>query len=54
MSRPRGALPPVLLGVVVVALIATGIRPYDRLTWFLETVWVIAGIPVVSPGGGFP
>jgi len=47
MSRPRRALPPVLLGVVVVALIATGIRPYDRLTWFLETVWVIAGIPVV-------
>lgn len=36
-----------LLGVVVVALIASGISPYDRLTWFLETVWVIVGIALV-------
>jgi putative membrane protein len=32
---------------VIVALVITGIRPHDRLTWLLETVWVIAGIPVV-------
>jgi putative membrane protein len=47
MSRARTALPPVLLGLVVVALVLTGIRPYDRLTWLLETVWVMVGIPVV-------
>jgi len=47
MRTARAALPPVVLGVVMVALVVTGIRPYDRLTWLLETVWVIAGIPVV-------
>jgi putative membrane protein len=40
-------LPPALLALVIVALVVTGIRPYDRLTWLLETVWVIVGIPVV-------
>jgi putative membrane protein len=40
-------VPPVLLGIVVVALVVSGIHPYDRLTWFLETVWVIVGIPLV-------
>ncbi|MFC4150152.1 DUF2238 domain-containing protein [Micromonospora mangrovi] len=43
----RKVLPRVLLGVVLVALVASGIRPYDRLTWLLETVWVIVGVPVV-------
>ena len=47
MRTARAALPPVVLGVVMVALVVTAIRPYDRLTWLLETVWVIAGIPVV-------
>jgi putative membrane protein len=47
MRTARTALPPVLLVVVIVALVITGIRPHDRLTWLLETVWVIAGIPVV-------
>jgi len=47
MTRARAVLPPALLVLVVVALIVTGIRPYDRLTWLLETVLVIAGIPVV-------
>jgi putative membrane protein len=47
MSSERRLAPPVLLGLVVVALIASGISPYDRLTWFLETVWVIVGIPLV-------
>ena len=40
-------VPPVLLAIVVVALVVSGIHPYDRLTWFLETVWVIVGIPLV-------
>ena len=36
-----------LLGLVLLALVVSGIRPYDRLTWLLETVWVIVGVPVV-------
>jgi putative membrane protein len=40
-------VPPVLLVIVLVALVVSGIRPYDRLTWLLETVWVIVGIPLV-------
>jgi putative membrane protein len=46
-SRARRITPPVLLGIVVVGLIVSGIRPYDRLTWFLEIVWVLLAIPVV-------
>ncbi|MGC5019299.1 DUF2238 domain-containing protein [Micromonospora sp. DT47] len=47
MARARAVLPQALLGLVLVALVASGIRPYDRLTWLLETVWVIVGIPVL-------
>src|SRR5262245_10021542 len=50
MSLPvtrRRLTPPVLLAIVVVALVLTGIRPYDRLTWLLETFWVMLGIPLV-------
>ncbi|QLD28546.1 DUF2238 domain-containing protein [Micromonospora carbonacea subsp. aurantiaca] len=47
VSRARAVLPPALLALVLVALVASGIRPYDRLTWLLETVWVIVGVPVV-------
>ncbi|MEH0841145.1 DUF2238 domain-containing protein [Micromonospora sp. CPCC 205711] len=36
-----------LLGLVLLALVVSGLRPYDRLTWLLETVWVIVGVPVV-------
>ena len=45
--RVRAVLPQTLLVLVVVALVASGIRPYDRLTWLLETVWVIVGIPLL-------
>ncbi len=47
MNRGQRVTPPVLLGVVVLALIVSGLSPYDRLTWFLETVWVIIGIALV-------
>lgn len=43
----RRILPPVLLGLVVLALVISGLRPYDRVTWLLETVWVMVGIPLV-------
>ncbi|MDI5939240.1 DUF2238 domain-containing protein [Micromonospora sp. DH15] len=47
MSRARAVLPPALLALDLEALVASGNRPYDRLTWLLETVWVIVGVPVV-------
>ena len=33
--------------VVVMALLASGIAPHDRLTWVLEVSWVVIGLPVV-------
>src|SRR4051794_17747889 len=43
----RRIVPPALLAVVLIALVVSGIAPYDRLTWLLEVVWVIIGVPVV-------
>ena len=37
----------VLVGVVLVALVWSGIAPFDRLTWLMEVVWVVVGLPVV-------
>lgn len=37
----------VLLGGVAVALTWSGINPNDRLTWFMEVIWVIAAIPLL-------
>ena len=36
-----------LLTVVLTALVASGVSPFDRLTWFMEVIWVIAAIPVL-------
>jgi len=47
VSGTRRWAPPILLGVVVVALVVTVIRPYDRLTWLLEVFWIILAIPLV-------
>jgi putative membrane protein len=47
MTRPARLTPPVLLGLVTVGLVVSGLRPYDRLTWLLETVWVMVGIVLV-------
>jgi len=47
MDRPRRVLPPVLLGLVLLALVISGIQPYDRLTWLLETVWVMVGVAII-------
>ena len=43
----RRVLLPVLLGVVALALIVTAVAVRDKLTWVLETFWVIVGLPVV-------
>ena len=47
MSTARRLAPPLLLGVVLVALVVSFVSPYSRLTWLLETVWVIVGIPAI-------
>ena len=36
-----------MLILVIVALVVSVIDPFSRLTWLLETVWVMIGIPVV-------
>jgi putative membrane protein len=36
-----------LVGAAVLALIASGIEPNDRLTWFFETLPIMIGVPVV-------
>lgn len=35
-----------ILGVVLV-LIWSGVAPRDRLTWFMEVIWVMIGLPLV-------
>jgi putative membrane protein len=49
MTRSPGAsrLPAALLLFVAVALVASGIRPYDRLTWLLEVLPVLIAAPLL-------
>jgi len=56
MSATRSpALPAALLAVVVLALVASGLRPYDRLTWFLEVLPVLIALPLlVATRRSFP
>ena len=48
------ALPPsrperiALLMLVIGALLVSAVAPKDRMTWLLETVWVIVAIPVIA------
>ena len=54
MSASAIATPPapierkLLLGIAIAALIVSGIAPKDRLTWFLEVIWVIVAIPIIA------
>lgn len=44
-----------LVAGVLAALVASGIDPHDRLTWLLEVVWVMLGLPLVAAAWGrFP
>ena len=55
MSHTSRTLPAVLFAVVAVALVVSGIRPYDRLTWFLEVVPVLIAAPLlVATQRSFP
>lgn len=39
--------PLILLGVVLVALVLSGLHPYDRTTWLLEVFPILLGFPVL-------
>ena len=36
-----------LIAIVAGALLVSGMAPKDRLTWSMEVVWVIVGLPLV-------
>ncbi|MBG0857531.1 DUF2238 domain-containing protein [Streptomyces spinoverrucosus] len=46
-ARTGRRLPLLLAGLVAVALAVSAWEPHDRATWFLETVWVIVGLPLL-------
>ncbi len=46
-DAPRRHLPVLLAGLVAVALAVSVWQPYDLMTWFLETVWILIGLPVL-------
>ncbi len=43
----RDILNTVLLAIVVAALVASGIAPYDRLTWLMEVAPVLIALPLL-------
>ncbi len=43
-SRNEGV---VLIALIAGALVYSGIAPTDRLTWFMEVVWVIVALPLI-------
>lgn len=64
MEELRGRVPAVGAGrneaLVILALVAgvllwSAIAPNDRLTWLMEVIWVLAGIPLlIATRGRFP
>jgi putative membrane protein len=46
MQRDR-LEPTLLLALTLVCLVLSSIHPRDRLTWWLEVSWVLAGIPIL-------
>ncbi|HEY9035327.1 MAG TPA: DUF2238 domain-containing protein [Pseudomonadales bacterium] len=47
MTRAPTALPLSLLCLVLLALAASGIHPYDRMTWWMEVAPVLIVIPIL-------
>ncbi|MET7622516.1 DUF2238 domain-containing protein [Streptomyces sp. NPDC005408] len=43
----RAGVPLALAALVCAGLLVSGLRPYDRATWLLETCWVLVGLPLV-------
>ncbi len=46
-TAERRRIPAVLVVLAVVILIASGVSPYDRLTWVLEVFPILIGIPIL-------
>jgi putative membrane protein len=46
-DAPRRHLPVLLAGLVAVALAISVWQPHDLMTWFLETVWIMIGLPAI-------
>lgn len=44
---PRPSLPAALAWGVLAVLALSGWHPHDRMTWFLEVVWVVVGLPLL-------
>ena len=47
MSAVMRAEKPVLAVLTVLALVVSGVNPFDRLTWILETAPVMLGLPLL-------
>jgi putative membrane protein len=51
----RTRLPVTLLALVALALVVSGVQPYDRLTWFMEVAPVLIAAPLlIATRRGFP
>jgi len=48
VRTPSGAERVGLVAVVALALVVSGTFAHDRLTWFMEVVWVLVGLPLVA------
>jgi putative membrane protein len=54
MFRPRPAVVPssrelmVYAGIVLAVMIWSAIAPTDRLTWFMEVIWVFLAVPLIA------
>ncbi|MEU6355143.1 DUF2238 domain-containing protein [Streptomyces sp. NPDC047072] len=48
MTAVRRPLPVLLAWAVIAALALSAWGPRDRTTWFLETVWVLVGLPLIA------
>ncbi|WP_298603817.1 DUF2238 domain-containing protein [Zoogloea sp.] len=47
MPTAQNRLPPMLLGLVGIALLASALAPYDRATWWMEVAPVLIAAPVL-------
>lgn len=46
-STPSGREFALLIGLILGALIWSGLNPTDRLTWMMEVVWVVLALPLL-------
>ncbi len=46
-ESPTASIPRVLIGCMLAAIVISSFGPSDRFTWFLETVPIMIGIPIL-------